>query len=149
MGYLTPRQKFIWDLKGKGLQEASIARKLDVARQTVHKALDIANSKVYIALEESAKLNKIDVKTIDPTRGVLIGYSPEFKTDVVVTFSAGNGIQIWYRQEGDCENCDRLQVCREMLLAEAKDRDIQLPESAGSILPSKLTEALFLKITGE
>lgn len=148
-GYLTSKQKLIWDLKSNGFSEVNIARKLEVTRQTVHKALNIANSKVYVALEEAAKINKIRAKTIDPTKGILVGYSPDFKTKALITFSAKNGVQIWYKHEGDCKNCDQLQVCREMLLAEAKDRNVQLPKNADSMLPSKLAETLFSKITGE
>lgn len=149
MGYLTSKQRLIWSLKGNGLSEASIARRLKVTRQTIHKALYNANSKVYTALEEAGKLNRINVKTIDSTRGILAGYSPEFKTEALITFSARNGVQVWYRHEGDCKNCDQLQVCKETLLAEAKDRNIPLPENADSMLPSKLAEILFSKITGE
>jgi len=148
-GYLTSKQKHIWDLKGKGFLEANIARKLDVSRQTVHKALKIANDKVSQALQETAKLNKIRVKTVDPTNGTLVGYSPEFKTTAIITFSAKNGVQIWYRHEGDCENCDQLKACRTTLLAEAEERDIQLPENRISMLPSDLAEILFSKIIGE
>lgn len=149
MGYLTSRQKRIWHLKSKGLLQASIARRLNVTRQTVHKALNVANTKVAQALLETAKINKIRVKTVDHVNGILIGYSPEFKTTAMITFSARNGVQIWYRHEGDCENCDQLQVCRTMLLAEAEDRNIQLPENPNSMLPSKLAEILFSKIIGE
>lgn len=74
--YLTLKQEQIWNLKNKGLQEVNIARKLSVSRQTVHKALDIAHSKILQALEETARPNKIKVETVDPTRGILIGYSP-------------------------------------------------------------------------
>jgi len=149
MGYLTSKQKLIWSLKGNGLTEASIARKLKVTRQTVHKALYNANSKLYTALEEAAKLNRINVKTIEPTKGILAGYSPEFKTEALITFSARNGVQVWYRHQGDCGNCDQLQFCMETLLAEAKDRNIPLPENADSMLPSKLAEILLSKIIGE
>ena len=148
-GYLTSKQKLIWGLKSTGLSEASIARKLNVARQTIHKALNIANSKVYMALEEAAKINKIRVKAIDPAKGILAGYSPDFKTKALITFSAKNGVQVWYKHEGDCKNCDQLQVCKEMLIAEAKERNIELPESANSMLPSKLAEILFSNIIGE
>jgi len=65
-GYLTSRQKCIWNLKGKGLLRTSIARRLDVSRQTVHKALNVANAKVSQALQETARLNKIRVRTVDP-----------------------------------------------------------------------------------
>jgi len=147
--YLTLKQKQIWDLKGKGLLEASIARKLDVSRQTVHKALNVANAKVSQALQETAKLNKIRIKTVDPINGILVGYSPEFKTTAMITFSARNGVQIWYRHEGDCENCEQLPACRKSLLAEAKERDIGLTEDQKSMLPSQLAEILFSKIIGE
>jgi len=148
-GYLTSKQKCIWNLKGKGFLEANIARKLDVSRQTVHKALKIANDKVSQALHETAKLNKIRIKTIDPTNGILVGYSPEFKTTAMITFSAKNGVQIWYRHEGDCKNCDQLQACRATLLAEAEERDIQLSENQRSMPPSQLAETLFSKLIGE
>ena len=149
LGYLTTKQKMMWDLKSRGLQEASIARKLNITRQTVHKALDIANLKIGEALTEVAKINKIEVQKIDPNKGFLIGYSNHFKTQAFITFSAKNGIQLWYKHEGDCEKCSKLQTCRETLLAEAKDRNFLILDDTSKILPSKLAEALFAKITGE
>ena len=148
-GYLTPTQKTIWNLKSTGLAEASVARELKVTRQTVHKALDVANAKVQESLEEIAKINKVKIQTINPATGVLTGYSTHFKTDAIVTFSAKSGIQIWYRHEGDCQNCEQLQTCRETLLNEAKERNIPIPEDPVSILPSEFAKNLFSKITGE
>jgi hypothetical protein len=148
-GYLTPKQRIIWDLKGNGLQEANIARKLNVTRQTIHKALDTANLKIGEALEETAKINKIEIQTVDPTKGFLLGYSPHFKTKAFITFSAKNGVQVWYKHEGDCAKCNKIDTCREALLAEAKDRNFLLLDDTSKILPSKLAEALFAKITGE
>ncbi|MGO8805297.1 MAG: hypothetical protein ACLQO7_01655 [Candidatus Bathyarchaeia archaeon] len=149
LGYLTPKQKMIWDLKTRGQQEASIARQLNVTRQTIHQALDTANTKIGEALEETAKINKIDVKTINPDKGFLLGYSSHFKTAAFITFSAKNGVQVWYKHEGDCEKCSKLQTCRETLLAEAKDRNFLILNDTRKILPSKLAEALFSKIAGE
>ena len=148
-GYLTSKQKMMWDLKSSGLQEANIARKLNVTRQTVHKALDIATLKIGEALEEVARINKIEIQAFDPNRGFLKGYSNHFKTQAFVTFSAKNGIQLWYKHEGDCEKCKKLEACRATLLAEAKDRNFLLLDDTNKILPSKLAEALFAKITGE
>ena len=148
LGYLTPKQRTIWDLKSTGLQEANIARKLNVTRQTVHKSLDIANLKIGEALEETAKINKIDIQTVDPLKGFLLGYSSHFKTKAFITFSAKNGVQVWYKHEGDCAKCDKIDACREALLAEAKDRNFLLLDDTSKILPSKLADALFAKITG-
>lgn len=149
MGYLTSKQKLIWKLKKQGFSEANIARKLNVARQTVHKALNVANFKLYNALVESAKINRIKIEIIDPVQGFLVGYSPIFKTKAIITFSTKNGIQIWYKHKGNCRNCDQLQVCKEMLLAEAEERGIKFPENASSMNPSELAEILFSKIIGE
>ncbi len=148
-GYLTPTQKTIWNLKSTGLAEASVARKLNVTRQTVHKALDIANLKVKESLEEIAKINKIKIDTVNPATGVLTGYSTHFKTRAIVTFSAKTGIQVWYRHEGDCQNCEQLQNCRTTLLSEAKERNIPIPENQETILPSEFAKTLFSKITGD
>ena len=149
LGYLTAKQKTIWDLKSRGKQEASIARELNLKRQTIHSVLDTANIKIGDALTEVAKINKIDVETMDPHRGFLKGYSNHFKTQAFVTFSAKNGIQLWYKHEGDCEKCQKLQTCRETLLSEAKDRNFLILDDTRKILPSKLAEALFAKIAGE
>jgi hypothetical protein len=123
MGYLTSNQRLIWSLKNEGLTEADIGRKLDIKRQTVHKALNVANQKILQALEETAKINKIEVQTVSPTQGYLIGYSPHFETQAFVTYSPKNGIQIWYKHEGHCK------------------------EDTSRTPPSKLADILFSMIT--
>jgi hypothetical protein len=148
-GYLTTKQRMIWGLKSKGQQEASIAKELKVTRQTVHKAINTANIRISDALTEAAKLNNIEVETINTTKGFLSGYSPHFKTQAFVTFSARNGIQVWYKHEGHCQTCQRLQTCREMLVSEANARNFLLTEDVNQITPSKLAEVLFSKILGE
>jgi len=95
------------------------------------------------------KINKIKIQTENPNLGFLVGHSAHFQTEAIVTFSAKNGIQVWYRHEGDCKNCEQLQTCKETLLEEAKDRNVPLPENITSMLPSEFTKTLFSKITGE
>ena len=148
-GYLTQTQKTIWDLKNTGLNESGIARKLCVTRQTVHKALDIANSKVLESLKETAKINNIKIESVDPLTGVLVGYSVHFKTQALITFSAKNGIRTWYKHEGDCKKCEQSQICKQTLLEEAKERNLQLPNNIESILPSEFANILFIKLLGE
>ena len=148
-GYLTPKQRIIWGLKTSGKQEANIARELNVTRQTIHKAIDTANSKIFDSLKEAAQLNQIEIQTIDSSKGFLSGYSPHFKTQAFVTFTAKNGVQIWYKHEGHCQKCKRLKQCRDMLAAEAKERNFLLTEDVDKIVPSKLADALFSKILGE
>ena len=139
----------VWDLKNNGLPEAGIARKLHITRQTVHKAIDTANIKIGEALQETAKINKIEIQTLQPTKGYLLGYSNHFKAQAFITFSAKNGVQVWYKHEGDCRKCRRINECRDALLQEAKDRNFLILDETSKVLPSKIAEALFKKIMGE
>jgi hypothetical protein len=149
LGYLTTKQKIVWDLKNKGCPEAGIAKKLHITRQTVHKALDTANIKIGEALQETAKINKLEIQKFEPEKGYLLGYSSHFKTQTFITFSAKNGIQVWYKHEGDCTKCSRINECRAALLQEIKDRNFIIFDETSKVLPSKLAEALFSKIIGE
>jgi hypothetical protein len=146
IGYLTPKQLQIWEYKRTGLQEAHIARELQVSRQTIHKALSIAHLKIAESLEETARINKIKIQDVNPMRGYLLGYSSHFKTKTLITFSTKNGVQVWYKHEGDCKNCDQLKECKEALLAEAQERGMELPDDC---LPSVYAEKLFAAIMGE
>ena len=145
-GYLTTKQRLIWGLKHRGIREAHIARKLNVTRQTVHKIIDIANSRVEDSLKETAELNKIEILTLDVQKGFLSGYSSHFKTEVFITFTARNGVQIWYKHEGNCAKCRYLEACREILVSEAAERNFLLTEEITEIIPSKLAHVLFSRL---
>lgn len=149
MCYLTTKQTSIWDLKSKGITEANIARKLSVTRQTIHKALNTANTRIGESLEETARINKLEVQKVDRTKGFLLGYSSHFRTSALVTFSAKNGIQVWYKHEGNCEKCTKKQACKEMLLSEAENHGIAVSQNSSQMLPSEFSEILFSKIMEE
>jgi len=137
LGYLTQRQRMIGRLKSEGFTEAGIGWKLDITRQTVHKALNVANQKILQALGETAKINKIEIRTVFPSQGYLIGYSLHFSTGAFVTYSPKDGIQICYPDVGNCKKCNRANKCRETLLNEAKNRKIELEEDISQISTSK------------
>ena len=148
-GYITQKQAEIWEFKRKGCSESDIARKLQVTRQTVHKAADLANMGIEAALAEAANLNKIRIEKTDAAKGILVGRSIEFRMPVIVTFSSRNGLQVWYKHEGDCVHCERIQKCKDTLLAEMEARNIQLKEDEKSIPPSRLAELFFKSLLRE
>jgi len=119
---------------------------MGVTRQTVNKAINAIDSKVSKALLEAAQLNRIEISRVDPEKGFLLGRSSILATATLITFSDENGIQIWYKGEGHCSDCERLDSCKQKLLTEAKVRDIPLPKNAETMQPSKLADLLFKKI---
>ena len=145
-GYLTPKQKRFWRLRFDGLTQAEISREMDVSRQTVNKTLNVIDSKVTKALLEAAQLNKIKISRVDMEKGFLLGHSSNLGMATLITFSDKNGIQIWYKGEGRCSECEWLDSCKEKLLTEAKVRDIPLPRNSKDMEPSKLADLLFKKI---
>jgi DNA-binding CsgD family transcriptional regulator len=148
-GYLTPRQRKYWSLRRGGSTQAEISREMDVTRQTVNKTFNAIDSNVSRALLEAAQINRIQISRLDAEKGFLLGRSPSFGIEALVTFSERNGIQVWYRGEGGCSECSWLSSCRQKLLIEAEERGIQLPEEAEDVEPSKLAEILFKKIMEE
>ena len=149
LGYLTPLQRKYWRLRRSGLTQADISREMKVTRQTVNKTFNAIDSRVSKALLEAAQVNKLEISRVDPIKGFLLGRSPSLGMDVLITFSERNGIQIWYRGEGGCSECNQRSSCRQKLLMEAEDRGIPLPEKAEDMEPSKLSETLFKKIMEE
>jgi len=145
-GYLTPKQKRFWRLRFNGLTQAEISREMVVSRQTVNKTLNVIDSKVTKALLEAAQLNRLTISRVDMEKGFLLGRSPTLGMDTLITFSDMNGIQIWYKGEGGCSECEWLDSCKEKLLTEAKVRDILLPKNSEDMEPSKLADLLFKKI---
>jgi hypothetical protein len=143
------KQRQIWGLKNSGKQEAAIAKELNVTRQNIHNTLNTANSRIAQSLTEAAQLNRIEIQTLNPQKGFLSGYSPHFQTQAFVTFTAKNGVQVWYKHEGNCEKCKRLKQCRDMLVSEANERNFLLTQDVNEIVPSKLADALFSRISGE
>ena len=86
-----------------------------------------------------AKTNKIEIHEINAKKGYLRGYSPEFRTDVFITLSAKNGVQVWYRHRGNCRECRMRDECVRILQSEAEERGIGLKEAE----PDKMAEELF------
>ncbi len=141
---LTERQMQIWRMYTKGLSSSDIAKALNVSRQFIHKTLRILESKIYNGLIGVAKANKVEIREIDIKKGFLRGYSPEFRTEVFVTFSVANGIQVWYRHPANCRTCSMREECRRMLREEAKERGITLESEE----PGDMAEELFNKLRG-
>jgi transcriptional regulator with XRE-family HTH domain len=145
-GYLTSKQLSFWTLRRRGLTQAEVSRRIGVTPQTTNKTFNAIDAKISRALTDAAQLNRLDIRRIDLRNGFLLGYSPTWRTDALVTFSEANGIQVWYKGEGDCSDCTKLESCRQMLVRESEERGISLPRDRGRINPSHLADNLFKTI---
>jgi hypothetical protein len=148
-GYLTSKQLTFWSLRRQGLTQAEVSRKVGVTPQTTNKTFNAIDSKIYRALTDAAELHRLDIRRIDLENGFLLGYSPTWRSDALVTFSVANGVQVWYKGEGDCCECTKLESCRQILIRESEERGITLPRDKARASPSLLADNLFKSILEE
>jgi len=144
--YLTERQLEIWRLRFKGLTKAEVGRRLGITRQAVYDAERYTLEKVESALRHVADASRIEVHYLDPSKGVLHGLDPATGSQVIITFSARNGVQTWHYEQPDCGACQWEKSCKLRLLDEADERDITLSEEERRLPPSKLAHLIFFKI---
>ena len=147
--FLTNRQLEIWRYLTKKTSQAEIGRNLGITRQAVHYAEEAIIPKVEQTLTNVAHANMLDIKYLDASRGILLGYSPSSKNQVIVTFSAVNGVQTWHYEHPDCALCDWVDRCKKRLIEEANERDIDLSDEVKTLPPSKLASHIFSEIIPE
>ena len=147
--FLTNRQLEIWRHLTKKITKAEIGRHLGITRQAVHYAEEAIIPKVENALTHVAHANMLDIQYLDATKGVLLGYSPSTKNKVIVTFSAINGIQTWHHEHPDCGQCEWATRCKNRLIEEATERDVDLSKEIRGLPPSKLALHIFSQIIPE
>jgi hypothetical protein len=143
VGYLTPREAGIWDLRRRNNTQSDIGRKLGVSRQAVHKAYQIIDNKVEQAFMEAAETNNLEIKTINLVEGVMVAYSPAHDIPVVVSLSKVNGLKVWYLYEGNCDSCHLKSSCRGILEAEAEERGFPLHTVDQLTPPTQLAHDIF------
>ena len=147
--YLTDRQLEIWRLRFKGFSKAEVGRRLGITRQAVYDAEKYTLEKVESALRHVAEASRIEVRYLDPSKGVLLGFDPSTNNRVIVTFSAGNGVQTWHYEQPDCGLCQWKENCKRRLLDEADERDIMLSTEERAFPPSSLAHVIFSKVIPE
>jgi len=142
----TARQLRMWGLRRDGSSLASIARRLRVTRQAVSQAMKGIDEKVIKTLESTAIAAKIEVRHIDSERGVLLGYSHEAGDRVVVTLSTRNGVQMWHRYNGRCEECNLLESCMSVIIDEAEERGVDLTKEDREKYPAEIAHIVFSRV---
>ena len=149
-GYLTSHQKNVWDMISDGLTQSEIARRLNVTQQAVSQVVDSISERVTTALNDAARLNEIEPRFIDSTKGIMLGWSNCFKTEAVIMFNPKMGLQVYYQNRlGDCDVCVRKRTCKSKLLKNIEVLGISLTAQERSLSPSELSGVVFSRVIGQ
>ncbi|MFX0053170.1 MAG: hypothetical protein ACFE8U_17985 [Candidatus Hermodarchaeota archaeon] len=142
--YPTDKQLEIWELKRTKLTGKEIAAQKEVTPGFVSKTLTEANQRIKGMLENAAHMNKITIDLMNEELGFARGQSHMFNVRCYITFSPKNSVQVWYEHKGDCVSCEKFTLCREILLQEFKERNLQIEKP--SMRPTDLVDLLFQKL---
>ena len=146
---LSRRHLDMWTQRREGRSLSKIASTLGVTRQAVFQALMNVEDKVEKTLQAAAAASRIKVDHIDPTQGILHGYSHEMQDKVIVTFSPRNGVQIWHYYAGRCDSCTLYEECLKLIREEAEERGITLDEETLKKKPAEIAWKVFKSLREE
>jgi transcriptional regulator with XRE-family HTH domain len=139
----------IWDMLRKGLSQSEIARRLNISRQAVNQLAQSIPDKVTAALYDASSLNRIEPRSVDSVKGVLLGWSNEFQTEAIITANPKVGLRVWYQHNlGRCKICPDKKTCRSLLLENAAEYGISLTKKERDLEPSKLSNLIFSRVIG-
>jgi predicted transcriptional regulator len=133
----------------EGVSQSEIARRLHISRQAVNQLVQTIPARVTDALYDAAKLNGVEPRNIDTAKGILLGYSRELQTNVVITMHPETGLRVWHQHNlGRCKLCSSKKQCKSMLLKTIHACGVQLTTREKNLDPSKLAGLVFSKVFG-
>lgn len=137
------KQFEFWKMRRNGQPNVTIAGLLGISRQAVSRALLLMDEKIESGLREMARANQIEIRSVDPVRGILLGRSIPFSTDAIIFVSEKHGMQVWYEHDGDCAACTRYTECIELLWDVATELGLKIERCND---PTKMADELFTKV---
>lgn len=149
VGYLTPRETEIWNLRKKIYNQSRIGQILGISRQAVNNSLAHIENKLERTFKEALDANNLVARKTDLVDGVMVAYSPAHQLPVIVSLSNANGLKVWYLYEGNCHGCDLERSCRKTLREEAQERGIRLEPGDRRLEPTELALRIFSKYLTE
>jgi hypothetical protein len=148
---LTPNQKVILEMVSEGHSFSEVARRLEVTKQHIQQTFQLARSMVLGGLLDVAQANQVEVRKVDPAKGILWGYSPWLKNDVFITFIPKRGVRVWNWIERPDEVRDRalLDDAKSYLLDQAAHAGVTLTTQEKALNPAKLAQLVFTRLVPE
>jgi len=89
-----------WHLHRQGLSQAEIARRLDITRQAVSKAVKLQEREVLYRLLEAARSARMLVEWTDGAKGALVGLIPDLGSlACLLVMDVAGEVRIFYDPE--------------------------------------------------
>lgn len=143
---ITKKESSIWELRFKGLNGSDIARKLDITRQAISKALKNADSKILHELNENARMMGLAVTSVNSEKGILLGYSPQIGAKTMIFYLPKSGFHTWFDYPDRCEECRSCITYDRCMNVLKEASEFWRVSIAGDEEPTKIAEKLFDRV---
>lgn len=140
---LTLKRAEWWEHRRSGVSLAEIGRRFGVTRQAVYLALRLGDREMTKAFRQLTETYKVVERKVDTQKGLLLGYSQALGSHVIMAYSPGKGINLWYKYDGQCEGCERREECARLISEEADRLSIGISRDEKDLPPAKLAEIVF------
>jgi transcriptional regulator with XRE-family HTH domain len=133
-----------------GKSQSEIARRLNITRQAVSQLAQTIPERITAALQDASKLDGVQPRYIDSSRGILLGRSKDFQMEAIITLNPETGLRIWYQHNlGQCKICPDRRQCKSMLLRSVEGLGVSLTRQERKLDPSKLSNLVFSRALGQ
>lgn len=143
---ITKKESNIWELRFKGFNRSEIARKLDITRQAISKALKNTDSKILHELNRNARTLGLAVTLVNSEKGILLGYTPQIKAKTMIFYLPKSGFHTWFEYGDRCEECSgciTYDRCMNVLKEASEFWEVSIGENEE---PTKIAVKLFENI---
>ncbi len=140
---ITKKESNIWELHFKGFNGSEIARKLEITRQAISKALRNADSKILQELNENARMMGLAVTSINSEKGILRGYNTQIGAKTLIFYLPRSGFHTWFEYANKCEDCNgciTYDRCMSVVKEASEFWGVPIEKDED---PSKIAEKLF------
>ena len=114
-GPKTEQQFTYWHLRRTGRSQSDIARRFDITRQAVSKAVKLQEREVIFRLLDTAQMSGALVEWYAERRGVLIGVVPQLgNLACIMMIDSANRSRVFFDQDGNDDREARAKTMDEL-----------------------------------
>ncbi len=102
---------------GRGLREVDVAKRLNVSRQAINKALREATGRLSQIFLELAEILNADIIRVNVRKGYAIFRGRQLNTKIYAFYIPGKGVRVLFKNRVNCRDEELRSLCIDIIKA--------------------------------